>query len=260
MSKTELSKSIRIGLFVSVGLIALALSILELGGQNFLTRTSYFYVEFNQAQGLAEGSVVSMAGLPIGNVESITIAEKRNVVVAKVSVQSQYLSRITNESELDVRTQGALGDKYIYVSPALSGEPIAEGSTLISSPKPDFLDMISSQTNQVGTSAADLLKELNVLLKEMNTNQRMSRLMENLAATTQNVNRITSDKEFREAVVALSSVLKKIDNGEGTLGALVNDPTLHNRILSFFGDSPRNKYLKPLIREAIRDNDSAELK
>ena len=46
-----------------------------------------------------------------------------------------------------------------------------------------------------------------------------------------------------------------LDNGQGTLGALINDPSLHNRISAFMGEAPRNRFLKPLIRESIQTNE-----
>jgi phospholipid/cholesterol/gamma-HCH transport system substrate-binding protein len=257
MSKLGFNKTFKIGIFVALGIIFLCVSILELGGKNFLTKSSLFYIEFDQAQGLAEGSVVSMAGLPIGNISEIRIADKRNVVVATVSIETKYMARITNESEIDVRTQGALGDKYIYITPALTGEPIVEGVTLVSAQKPDLLDMLSSQTSSVGTSAVDLLKELKELLREMNSNQRMGRLMENLASTTKNLNEITADKQLRDSFVSLNNILKKVDRGEGTLGALINDSALHDKLMGFMGAAPRNQYLKPLIRESIKGSEQS---
>lgn len=258
MAKLGLDKTLRIGLFVAVGIVLLCLSILELGGRNFFTKTSYFFVEFNQAQGLAEGSVVSMAGLPIGNVSAVRIADTRNVIVATLVIETEYMERITNESVIEVRTQGALGDKYIYIEPAVGGEPLKPGATLVSAAKPDLIELLSSQTSEVSGSAVELLKELRELLKEMNTNQRMGRLMENLAATTKNLNEITSDKELRDSFVSLNSILKKVDNGEGTLGALINDSALHDRIMNFLGGTPRNQYLKPLIRDSIRTSERSQ--
>lgn len=58
-----------------------------------------------------------------------------------------------------------------------------------------------------------------------------------------------------DMILPMASVLKKIDTGHGTLGALINDPSLHNRISSFFGDSPRNKFLKPIVRDSIQTNE-----
>ncbi len=258
-SKGSLGRNFRLGIFVAFGIAILCASILILGGDKLLFRKSAkFFVEFPHAQGLAVGSVVSMAGLEIGNVTNLKIAENRDVIVAEVTIAEQYLGRITNESNLEVRTQGALGDKYIYVDPAMGGEAITEGATLVSKAKPDLLDILSSKSNELGGSAIDLVKELHTLLREMNDNQRMSRLLESMVGTTKNLDKLTGDPELKKSLVHLSSVLAKIDRGEGTLGALINDSSLHDRLMGFLGESPRNSYLKPLIRDSIRSSERAK--
>ncbi len=59
----------------------------------------------------------------------------------------------------------------------------------------------------------------------------------------------------QETLVPMSSVMKKVDKGQGTLGALVNDPSFYNRMMGFVGDSPRNKFLKPIIRDSIQTSE-----
>ena len=63
------------------------------------------------------------------------------------------------------------------------------------------------------------------------------------------------NKELKEAIQRLNNILGKIDRGEGSLGALINDPVVHERLTSLLGKPPRNSYLKPLIRATIKSND-----
>jgi phospholipid/cholesterol/gamma-HCH transport system substrate-binding protein len=253
---SETKKAMKVGIFVAVGLGALIASLFLLGGTNFLKKTETLYVEFNQAQGLAVGSVVSLAGLNIGNVRELTMASDRNIILAELELDANFFERITDHSKINVKTQGALGDKYIYIDPgAPGGTPVASGATLFSDLQPDFLDVLSSKTNEVGGSAVDVINELSTLLKQLNNKNRSASLMENLLGTSQNLNRLTNEPELKEAMVHLRNILRKVDKGEGTLGALVNDATLHERLVGFLGESPRNRYLVPLIRESIKSAD-----
>lgn len=260
MTKTESNHILKVGAFVAAGLIVLVISIFLIGGDRLLLRkTEKLFVEFEQAQGLGVGSVVSLAGLPIGNVKEIGMARGRNVVVAELEIDKKFFPRITNVSAISVKTQGALGDKYIYIDPGASGgEPIQPGSTLFSDLQPDLLELLSSKTSEVGGSAADVISELSALLKQLNEKNRSASLMDNLVGTSQNLNRLTNEPELKEAIVHLRNILAKVDKGEGTLGALINDPTLHDRLIGFLGDSPRNRYLVPLIRESIKSLEKAE--
>lgn len=253
---SETKNAMKVGLFVAIGLGALIASLFLLGGTNFMKKTDRLYVEFNQAQGLAVGSVVSLAGLTIGNVRELTMALNRNVILAELEVDAKFFARITNHSKISAKTQGALGDKYIYIDPgAPGGDPVPSGATLFSDLQPDFLDVLSSKTNEVGGSAVDVINELSTLLKQLNNKNRSASLMENLLGTSQNLNRLTNEPELKEAMVHLRNILRKVDKGEGTLGALVNDATLHDRLVGFLGESPRNRYLVPLIRESIKSAD-----
>lgn len=259
MTKTEAQHTLRVGAFVAAGLIVLVISVFLIGGDRLFFRpTETLYVEFKQAQGLAAGSVVSIAGLPAGNVKEIGLAQGRNVVVAELNIEKKLFSRLTDRSEISVKTQGALGDKYIYIDPGPEGgKSLNPGATLTSDLQPDLLEMLSTKTSEVSGSAVDVISELSTLLKELNANNRSASLMENLVGTSKNLNRLTNEPELREAIIHLRNIMRKIDRGEGTLGALINDPTLHDRLVGFLGDSPRNRYLVPLIRESIKSLESS---
>ena len=52
------------------------------------------------------------------------------------------------------------------------------------------------------------------------------------------------------AVTRLNSVLKKIEEGEGTLGLLVSDPSLYEDMTMLFGGAQRSVVLRTLVRMA----------
>ena len=52
------------------------------------------------------------------------------------------------------------------------------------------------------------------------------------------------------AVTRLNSVLKKIEEGEGTLGLLVSDPSLYEDVTMLFGGAQRSVVLRTLVRMA----------
>ncbi len=51
-----------------------------------------------------------------------------------------------------------------------------------------------------------------------------------------------------EAGATLNSILLKIDRGEGTLGLLVNDPTLYDELKRFVGGARRSAVVRALLR------------
>jgi phospholipid/cholesterol/gamma-HCH transport system substrate-binding protein len=58
------------------------------------------------------------------------------------------------------------------------------------------------------------------------------------------------------ATATLRQVLKNIESGQGTLGALIADPTLYEDLKTIVGNLRRNRVLRSLIRFAIQRRES----
>jgi phospholipid/cholesterol/gamma-HCH transport system substrate-binding protein len=259
---SKLSHEIKVGIFVLVGVILFCVSIILLGGDRlFLTSLYRLRVRLPQVQGLAKGSVVSLAGVPVGNVEKIRFIDKSSDIELVVAIDRDVQKRITEGSLASVKTQGALGDKYVYIDPGpLDGKPLLNDALLETDKSPDFLDIIASKGAEMG-EVVDVIKEVHIMLKNFNADNRSARLMTNLVNSTDRLNRVLGETQDtmsllrKDTLVPLASVMKKIDRGQGTLGQLINDPSLGNRLSSMLGAPTRNKFLKPLIRDAIETNE-----
>lgn len=247
-------QEMKVGIFVAIGAIALALSIIMFGGdQLFLTRTYELRAVLKDVQGLAPGSIVSLSGLTVGNVKKIQFEPKSSELMVIMDIETKHKDRITTDAMASARTQGALGDRYIYIDPgSMQGEILKDGDMIKAAAKGDLFDVISEKGNEL-SNIIEIVKEVHILMKNINQNNRSGQLMENMIGATSSIEKMSN--ETRAATAKLNSILAKIDRGDGTLGALINDPSLHNRLMSMFGDSPRNQYLKPLIRQSIQTSE-----
>lgn len=260
--ETTLSHEIKVGIFAVVGIVLFCLSIILLGGDKFfLTPTYYLHIRMPQAQGLGKGSVVVLSGVPVGNVDKINFIDKSSEVEIVISLQKAVQNRVTEGSQASVKTQGALGDKYIFIQPGpLDATPLKDGAILAVDKTPDFLDIIASKGAEMG-EVVEVIKEVRLLFASLNRDGRTGRLISNLVESSDQFGRTMV--EMREtmklmrtdAIVPLASVMKKLDKGQGTLGALINDSSLHQRLTSLLGEAPRNKFLKPIIRDSIETNE-----
>jgi phospholipid/cholesterol/gamma-HCH transport system substrate-binding protein len=52
---------------------------------------------------------------------------------------------------------------------------------------------------------------------------------------------------------SLVEILDKVNNGAGTLGALVNDPGLYEDARALVGGANRNRIIRNLVRETAKD-------
>lgn len=249
-------QQMKTGLFVLLGIVVISLSILFLGEERTLfTDTYVLKTKFRQVQGLNPGSQVALAGLRIGSVSKIQFSPDQQDLIVFLEIEKKYMGRLTDGTLASVKTMGALGDRYIYLTPgSKDGAVIPENGFLEADTSDDIFDVIAKKGNDVG-SVLEAANQLNILLKNLNQDGKSRQLMENLAGGAKEMRLLMA--ETREASKHLGNVLSKIDRGEGTLGALVNDPTLHNKLLGMTGESPRRQFLKPLIRESINFQDRA---
>lgn len=65
---------------------------------------------------------------------------------------------------------------------------------------------------------------------------------------------VYSDAGQEPALARLNSILEKIDEGDGTLGALINDPALYEDLKQVFGGASESGLVRGLI-DFVRDSD-----
>lgn len=259
---------IRVGIFLGIGLLAALISIVVLGGERSLFR-SYIRVSarLDQVQGLANGSVVSLSGITVGNIEEISFGQNPRSVLVNMKIDERYEKMIPRDSTVEVRTQGALGDKFVYIIPGSSEDMVKTGDVLEAAPTTDLLAVLTEKGGEAA-KIFDILKETDKLLKSINADNRSEKIMKNFAEASANLK--SASEEVRQLVgeirgqnsgtVAasmkrLDSILTKIDKGEGTLGALINDPSLHDQLKSLVGASPRKQYFQSILQNSIEKKD-----
>jgi phospholipid/cholesterol/gamma-HCH transport system substrate-binding protein len=121
------------GLFVLLGFAALAFlttqlpsSGLKLGG----AKSGYHVLaKFDNIGDLKPGAPVSMAGVNIGEVESIRFDPKDYKAAVTLRISNDY-SQIPDDSDASIQTQGLLGGKYIGIGPGGSDMFLKDGSTV----------------------------------------------------------------------------------------------------------------------------------
>lgn len=261
----------KVGLFMAVGLLAFMVSILVLGGDtSVFTRYMELRARFSEVQGLFPGSVVSLSGMKVGNIKRIEFVASENSVEVIMNIQHEYSERLVEGVTAEIRTQGALGDKFIYLNPGqLNAKPLPDGA-LVSSTETDYFKMLTSREDGVAR-VIDLIKELHTLVAAVNANGQSAAMMKNFAEASLKAkstfaqldallgdlrSEIPENKKLRQAIVSLASIMEKVDQGKGTLGQLINDPSVHQNLRSFLGGSPRNRYMKDIIRETIQQSEA----
>lgn len=139
----KLKKETAVGLFVLVGMLAIAYMTVKLGNvQVFSDRFYLVKANFTDISGLKINAPVQMFGVKIGFVEDIALDQEHSV--ASVSMLIDKDVKLTDDAIVSVKTNGLIGDKYLKIAPGGLGDPIKPGDTLFdTNPTVDLEDLIS---------------------------------------------------------------------------------------------------------------------
>lgn len=251
---------IKVGAFLFAGLVVFMGTVFMIGSNNSLfqpTITVQSY--FDSAQGLNAGAVVSLAGVKVGNVDNITFDENRNLVRVTSNIDQTYRAKIRKDSRVEIRTQGALGDKYLYITPGTSTELIENDSEIAADYGNDILSIISKRGSE-SEHIFDILQDLKKITHSLAENNKLPHISNNLEKVTGNLvhiteqlNKTVKSGSVDRSVAKLEKILDKVDRGEGTLGALINDNSIHERIKSILGAGQKDQQVKNILKSSIQE-------
>jgi phospholipid/cholesterol/gamma-HCH transport system substrate-binding protein len=119
--------NITVGIFVVLGVLALAYLSITLGRITFLTGDGYRVVaDFPSVGGLRPGASVEIAGVEVGTVDSIGLVDYQARVVLRVNTDVQ----LQEDAIASIKTKGLIGEKFIRISPGASEKVIQPGGRI----------------------------------------------------------------------------------------------------------------------------------
>ncbi len=251
-------KDFKVGIFVTIGVAFSMVTILILGGaENAFTRKTTYKTHFPTANGLLSGAKVVLSGIPVGTVSEVEYDAASKNIAIELSVQTKYAKFVTEGSNVEIMTQGVLGDKYLAINPGESVTPLPEGSEIENLPIKDVTAFFS-KGDQLMLNLNTTVESLNRILTSLEKGNRVDTIANNLAAASKGLAEIAGGKGLTRSSKSLADILEKIDNGTGTLGALVNDPGLYEDARALVGGANRNRIVRNLVRKTAKDGKNAK--
>lgn len=114
MKNTKLELSV--GLFVLLGLAALAYLTIKLGTGSLIGGDTYLIeTRFNNAGGIHPGSTVMLSGVTVGRVENVRIEPTDYSAIVTLRLTSGL--HLPTDSMASIKTAGLIGEKFIALSP-----------------------------------------------------------------------------------------------------------------------------------------------
>ncbi len=131
--KNSRSLEIGTGLFVLLGFAALLFLTTQLPGSGLKLRgaaSGYLLTaRFDNVGDLKEGSPVSMGGVRVGEVETISYDAADFKAVVGMRIDRRF-NQIPDDSDASIQTAGLLGGKYVGLSPGGSETFYADGGQI----------------------------------------------------------------------------------------------------------------------------------
>lgn len=265
----RLSREIKTAILVISAILLFIWGYSFLKGKDLFNSYKYFYVVYDNVEGLSTSAPVTLNGLNVGKVNEIKIASDARLIV-EVQVKSDF--PISKTSALQIYEPGFIGGKQIAIIPNLDDHNLAKsGDTLTSNIRVGLLAKLGSQVEPLQekvestvVSADSLLTNFNTLLnqknkdnlaiaiaelaqtmksfnKMLNSNQNnIDGIMSNLNHTSANFSRISDSlaqmnlgqtvKKLENTLANVNSLISDIESGKGTFGKLMKDEAMYNNL------------------------------
>ena len=197
-----MSRAARLGAFIVTTLAILAVGTFIIGNKKYLFTSTYrLKAQFSNVVGLDVGAGVRVGGVYRGTVHSIELPHQPgDKITVVMDLDSRTHDIIKQDSVASIETEGLLGNEYMAISFGTVGAAnVYDGEILASQPP---------------IAMSDLIK-------------RSRDILDSSQQAIKNVTLVTA---------SLSSVSAKIDQGQGTVGELINDKTAYLALNQTMGE------------------------
>ena len=223
MSQKGTAIEVKVGALVLFSLALLGGFIFVLGDVSFSTGKR-FHVTFENAAGLKPGADVAVAGLKVGQVESLSFMtdkssgsdEKAVSVRATIHVSSSHADSVRQSSNFYISTRSVLGEPYIEVVTATLDSPPLEAGSTVEGISPPRVDLLVSKTSKLLDEFINLFEEPDISIKEF---------FKHTASLIKNLNLFLTDNraQFDEIVASGTNAAESAANMLAALDYAVGD-------------------------------------
>ncbi|MDR3306706.1 MAG: MlaD family protein [Endomicrobium sp.] len=236
-----MNKRLKLGIFVFLGIIAAAVSIIAAGAFS-LKRTYNIYAKFDNILGLTKKANVKIAGVDIGVLKGISLDDSQ----AKLKLSIDKNVKLYRNGVARIVSMGVIGTKYIEISPGdSSAEELKDDDYIFTEQSLSLDTMLRNISTRVDKAMhneqyGDMMENLaaaicslkDVMKNFASENKNISEIINNLNKFSRDVAAISSEnrQDLRSVVLSIKDVSEKLNalidriaNGNGMISTLIND-------------------------------------
>ena len=233
-------KELIVWMIIFIGLVIFSAFVYVIGSNknsffNWLVTYKTLLVESN---GINMGTKVAIHGKNTGNVVKTTLLPNGNVEVL-FTVRKNHIFSITESSLVQLEHAGALGDRFINIlTEDLSAPQLEKGSLIPYKESSNLMSILTENEGDTQKKLQNLIEQIDGILSSFNKEKPFGLLSKD------------NKDDLTQILKSTKNIVKRVESGQGTLGALINDRSLYNRLLVLLGQRPVNNYLKELSQKS----------
>ena len=219
---SQKSFELKVGIFVLVGIVILFIIVFNIG-DFYWGKTGYsINIIFSFASGLGKSAPVLVAGVDVGQVETIDLFYDKDAKKTKAKVTAWIKSdvKIEKDAKITINTLGLLGEKYLEIFPGSTQAGIIKERENVIGHDPVPMEQVTENLKEISDS---ILVITDRLKKGEGTIGKL----------------LTKDKvyvDLEQITGSAAVVMDRIENGEGTVGRLLSEEKIYNDLEAFVED------------------------
>ncbi len=203
-------RELKIGIFLAGTFLILAGVIFIVGDLSNLFRAGGYELDayFQSATGLEKQAAVRMAGVRIGYVRDIRLAQRKADVA--MSIYGSY--KVPKGSKATLASVGIVGEKYIEIAPSDSPDYYGPGERL-ETVTPFGLDQLGDMAQSIGEEIKKTAQQLNKMTGE-ETQKEVRESLQNLSAFTQDLKDFLAEnrQDLQTGIHGIAQASRNLDD------------------------------------------------
>ena len=167
MNQNRLTKEIKAGLIVVLGITALIMGFSYLKSNSLLGKSTTLHAVYDHVGGLQSGTAVSLNGFSVGTIDDIAFLDETGKLMVAFTITTDL--PIPADSKAELYDTSVLGGKGLQIVLGTPGSAIAQnGDTLTSIVKVGMTDRITELMQPLEAKVNSAIVETDLLMKNLN--------------------------------------------------------------------------------------------